>query len=210
MKCLSAPLLTALFASLVAFASPARADWVYTTNPSPPGLTVTNGSGATASSASVQLTPFSNATGSSTIPVIAYVTSSGSTPVTFDSGDPNTHYQLTLNIMDNSTHASNTWTFNGAITGTLGTTGLTNSLTPVGSSTFSLGKDVFTVTIPDQALTGPGQQNIIANVTVNGGGGGGTVSSTPEPASLVLGGLGFSFFGAGCWFKRRRDVTPVA
>ena len=42
----------------------------------------------------------------------------------------------------------------------------------------------------------------------SGPGGGGGVKAAPEPASLVLGGLGWSLLGIGGWWKRRRPSRP--
>lgn len=212
MKRLSAPIGTALLVLLAAAASQVRADhlsWTYTTSTSTPGVSV--GNNLPSGGASVSLTGFNTAqTGGASIPLIAYETiSSASTPVSFD----NSKYSLALKLTDTSTGASKTLDFSGKLNGSLSSTSssLFNTITPVTSSV-SLDGHTFTVSIPKVELAAPSavQQDILANVTVSngslaGGHDGGThTSSSPEPASLLLGSLGFSCFGLGCWWKRRR------
>lgn len=215
MKFPSAPFGTTLFVLLAVAASQAQADylsWTYTSSPNVAGVTV--GSSSASGGASVTLTDFSSAQpGATSIPVIAYVTSTGSTtPITFGPGvnTPST-YSLAVTFTDNKTHDSGTLNFTGSIAGTLSSTtsSLVNTLTPTTSNSLTLDGYKYTVTIPSVTLAAPTspQQNILANVSVtpasgNNGGGGG-VNGVPEPASLVLGSLGFSCFGLGCWWKRR-------
>ncbi|HWG42007.1 MAG TPA: hypothetical protein VN688_04415 [Gemmataceae bacterium] len=221
MKNLSAHLLTAAIVLLAAIANPARADylnWTYTSTPSVPGVTV--GAQSASGGATVQLTDFNNAASGLSIPVIAYSTSTGSTtPLAFDPA--NSTYTLALKITDNTTHDTGTLTFNGSIGGNLSATAstLTNTLTSV-SPSLTLDGHVYTVTIPSVALAPPTspQQNIFATVSVSNVIPGGPPtgdphgpSSTPEPASLVLGSLGFSCLGLTRWWNRyRRSEEPTA
>jgi hypothetical protein len=217
MRRLSAFFGTPLFVVLAAAASSAQADylnWTYTGIPNVPGIAV-NAKSPTGG-ATVTLTDFNNPhAGAASIPVIAYVTSTAATtPVVFgpSSNSPAT-YNLALTITDGKTHDSGTLNFTGSIAGSLTatTSSLVNTLTPVSSKSLTLDGHTYTVTIPSVTLAAPTspQQNIMATVSVSnassGGGtqtGGGTPDA-PEPTSLLLGGLGFSCFGLGCWWKRR-------
>ncbi|HEY7426762.1 MAG TPA: hypothetical protein VH682_21175 [Gemmataceae bacterium] len=233
MKRLSARNLTAGIVLLAAAASQARADymnWTYSTDPSVPGIAVNAQSPS--GGATVQLTDFTNGSAGAKIPIIAYTTNTSSTtPITFD---PHTAtYSLPLTFTDSTTHDSGTLTFSGSIGGTLSASQstLVNTLSP-SSSSLTLDGHVYTVSIPSVTLGPPSspQQNILANVTVSNGptnppppppqpptnpggnsGGsnpGGGVQGAPEPTSLVLGGLGWSLLGAGCWWKRSRRSSP--
>jgi hypothetical protein len=222
MKHLSARLLTALTALLAATAGLARADymnWSYSSDSSVPGITVD--AKAPSGGAAVQLTDYTKQAGASSIPVLAYVTSTSlTTPINFPQGST---YGLTLTITDNATHDSGTLTFTGTIAGALSATSssLTNSFTSSTPPSLKLDGHIYTVSIPTTALADPTkpQQNILASVQVSDVTGGGTKvptgggpegpsgggpQGTPEPASLVLAGLGFSLFGAGRWLKGQR------
>lgn len=202
---LPARLLAFVFVSTVLAASSARADfmnWSYSTSAVPPGFAVTgannNGGGA------VQLTPFSNVSGASTISVLAYATSA-TVPVTFDPAKST--YTLTMTITDSTTQDKGSLSFTGSIGG--GLTPTSSTLTNTYSATqksLTLDGHVYTVTLPaSMALSGPltPQQNITASVSVSN-----AVASAPEPASLLLGGLGFSALGLGGWWRRLRRPAP--
>ncbi len=212
MKRLLARLGTVLMVSL-ATASHVRADymnWTYTSSPNVAGVSV--GATSAGGGASVTLTDFNAPqAGASSIPIIAYVTSTASaTPITFGSSvnTPST-YTLALQITDTIHHDSGTLNFTGTLAGPLSatTSGVINTLTPIGSNSLILDGNKYTVTIPSATLAAPTspQQNLMAMVSVSNATGttGGQTSGTPEPASLLLGSLGFSFFGVGCWWKRR-------
>ena len=149
------------------------------------------------------MTDFNNAAGATSIPVIAYVTSTALTvPIVFN--PQATTYTLALKITDNATHDTGTLKFNGSIGGNLSATSSTllNTLTSA-SPSLTLDGHIYTVNIPSVTLAPPTspQQNILATVSVRNVPIG--ASNTPEPTSLVLGGLGFSLFGIGGWWKRR-------
>jgi hypothetical protein len=211
MNYFSARFVAALTVSSMIAAGQARADfmnWSFSTSAVPPGFAV-NAPGNSGGGA-VQLTPFSNIAGGSTVNVLAYQTTA-TAPVTFNAAS-NT-YTLTMTITDNTTHDTGNLTFTGSIGGGLSqtTSSLVNTFAnPTQSMT--LDGHTYTVTVPSSVNLAPPtspQQNISATVSVSstsggGGGGGGGVQSVPEPASLVLGGLGFSLFGVSGWWQRRR------
>ena len=223
MKRLSAIFGTALFVLLAAAASSAQADylnWTYTSTPSVPGIAVNSTSPT--GGATVTLTDFNNPqAGAAKIPVIAYVSSTApTTPVTFGpSSDVPPTYTLALKITDSTTHDSGTLKFTGSIAGALTatTSSLVNTLTPVTSKSLTLDGHTYTVTIPSVTLAAPTspQQDIFATVSesnasnsggnTNPGGqkGGNGGPGAPEPGCLLLGSLGFSCLGIGCWWKRR-------
>jgi hypothetical protein len=198
--------LTLLALSAALAAGPARADfmnWTYSTSAVPPGFAATganNGSGA------VQLTPFTNAASGSSVALLAYQTSATG-PVSFD--PKSSTYALTMTITDTKTKDSGSLTFTGSIGGSLSpsSSSLTNTFAQT-QQKLKLDGHTYTVTLPSSmSLGGPlsPQHNIIATVSVTGSGGGGP--TTPEPTSLVLGGLGFSAFGLAGWWKRSRRLV---
>jgi len=201
MKRLSARLLATLVVSLAAAASPARADfmnWGYTTSATPP--VVSSGTGT------IQMTGITNGTAAVSIPLLGMQDSSAAT-----SGSPdvyNSHYLLALTFTDNTTHDSGTLTLKGALQGKLTATTSSVMNTITGPTSLALDGHLYTVSIHSLLLTAPGtpQQTLTATVTVSNippGGG----SHTPEPTSLLLGGLGLTCAGIGCWWKRLRRPT---
>ncbi|MGH7170160.1 MAG: hypothetical protein ACRELF_08795 [Gemmataceae bacterium] len=223
MKRLSARFGTALLVLLAAFASPIRADylnWTYTTNVTMSATNSTSVAGVSVGAtdpnggATVSLTNFAAAgAGATSIPVLVDVTSSSVTSaVDFGPGSnsPST-YNLAMTITDGATRGSGTLNFTGSLVGPM--TGTTSSVvasfTPVTSDALTLDGHTYTVTIPSVTLLAPNnpQQTINATVSVSdastGSVGVGVPTGVPEPASLLLGSLGFSCFGLGCWWKRR-------
>jgi hypothetical protein len=197
MKRLSARLLATLVVSLAAAASSARADfmnWGYSTTATPP--VISSGTGT------VQMTGITKGTAADSIPLLGLQDSSAAT-----SGSPDVYhstYSLALTFTDNTTHDSGTLTLTGLLQGklTATTSSVTNTVT--GPTSLTLDGHVYTVSIPSLLLTVPGtpQQTLNATVTVSNASGGGT--QTPEPTSLLLGGLGLTCAGLGCWWKRLR------
>lgn len=219
--------LSALLVLMVVATCQVHADylnWSYTATFNVPGITVntpSNGGGAT-----VTVTDFNTPQpGGTSIPVQAYeTTTSSTTPISFN----NLKYDLALKITDSATHDSGTLHFTGSLTGALTTTtsSVVDSFTPVTSKSITLDGHTYTVNIPSVTLAPPTipQQNVMASVSVaNASTGVGMLSphvlplarslqilphppshGTPEPTSLLLASLGFTCFGAGCWWKRRR------
>jgi hypothetical protein len=215
MKSQSALLLATLVALLLAAASPVRADfldWGYHWKINTPVLASGTGS--------VALAAVQDGTGStSAIPAVSITTTSLANQTNPDVYHAT--YALTLSLTDGlstSSKTSGTLTFEGLISGSLTATSssLTNTFlsTPSNPLTqqLTLGQHVYTVTIAPTvthllapgSLTPPLVDATVRVSDVQNNGGGGTASGTPEPASLVLGGLGFSLLGVGCWWKRTR------
>jgi len=215
--------LSALLVLMAVATCQIRADylnWTYTATFQVPGITVntpSNGGGT------VSLTDYGTPQpGGTSIAVQAYeTTSAATTPVSFN----NLKYDLALKITDSATHDSGTLHFTGSLTGTMTATTSTivDSFTPVKSNSLTLDGHTYTVKIPTVTLAPPTspQANVMASVSVtNALPGVGAPpppslppphpltplpsSGTPEPTSLLLSSLGFSCFGAGCWWKRRR------
>jgi hypothetical protein len=207
---------TALLVLPASTAGQVRADylnWTYASTPNVPGVSVNAGSNG---GASVTLTDVAQA-GATSIPIIAYETqTSSTTPINFN----NATFNLALKITDGN-NASATLSFTGALNGALTatTSSLVASFAPVSSNSITFDGHTYTVTIPSLTLGAPTnpQQDIMASVAVaNGTSGGGSpppprpTNSTPEPASLLLAGLGLSCFGAERWWKRRRLTRTIA
>jgi hypothetical protein len=208
--------LSALLVLIVVATCQIRADylnWTYTATFQVPGITVNTPSNG---GATVAVTDYGTPQpGGANIPVQAYETSTNSTaPISFNKAT----YDLALKITDSATQDSGTLHFTGSLTGTMTATTSTvvDSFTPVTSNSLTLDGHTYTVNIPTVTLAPPTspQQNVMASVSVTNALPGGTpppppsppppTNSTPEPTSLLIGSLGFSCFGAGCWWKRRR------
>jgi|GEM_PF-1927169 hypothetical protein len=217
---------------LMTTAGPIRADlsWTYTAQSNVPGISV-NGASPNGG-ANVSLVDYSSPQpGGASIPVQAYVTSTSNTsPIVFSpSTEQPTTFNLALKITD-SNGASGTLNFTGSLAGTMTATSssVVASFAPVGSNSLTFDGHTYTVTIAPQTLVAPTQPqaNIMASVSVtdasSGGGGSGSSGTpppppppppshgTPEPTSLLLGSLGFSCFGAGYWWNRRRLTRTIA
>jgi len=202
MKSLSARLLTVAMGVLALAASPARADymnWEYSTAANPP--VVASGTGT------IQMTGITNGASAASIALLGLQNSSAAT-----AGSPdvyNAPYSLALTVTDNATNDSRTLTLSGLLKGdlTATTSTVTNTLTGPNSVTFD--NHTYTLTIPPLTLTHPGlpQQTLNATISVTNATGGPTV---PEPASLVLSAMGFSFLGLGRWCKRQRRSAASA
>jgi hypothetical protein len=226
MKRLWACILAVPIVLLATTASHVRADfmnWSYTTNAVPPVLTSGTGS--------VQLTGITDGKAAASIPILGIQDSSAATP-----GNPdhfNSAFKVALQITDNSTNASGTLNLSGTVSGNLTATSSSAVASFSGPSSLTLGGHVYTVSTPSLNLANSGtpQQTLMANISVadaptggppttptpppppppggpSGPGGGGGVNAAPEPASLVLGGLGWSLLGIGGWWKRRRPSRP--
>lgn len=196
MKSLSLPLVATLAA--LTLAGQARADllnWSYSTSTNPPVVTAGTGT--------VQITGVTNGMGGSAIPLLALQDSSAATSTSPDVY--HSTYALTVTVTDNTTHDSGTLLLKGALQGKLTATSSSVANTITGPMSLTLDGHVYTVSIPSLVLSAPGtpQQTLTATVTVSNvppGGG----SQTPEPTSLLLGGLGLGCAGIGCGWKRLR------
>jgi hypothetical protein len=123
------------------------------------------------------------------------------------------NYALQLVLKDTASGASTTLLFTGTINGTISehtsnTTNIFNS--PTSYTGIVLGTNVYDVTVGPYTNPGPGgglSGSIGAHVNVHPEHG---VGQTPEPSSMLLGCLGFSFAGFAAWRKRGRKQTAAA
>jgi hypothetical protein len=212
MKCLLARIAFALLAGL-ALAGPSRAglvDWTYSVTPTGPNPVVSDGVSPT-SSILLSGEGTVSATGSSGIVLAGLTASSTASPSALDTFTSK-GWSTSLTITDTPSGLSNTVVISGAFTGTMssGSSIISNvfSTSPV---TFTLGGDTYTVT-PD-SFVGPSVPNatnsggIGATVTVSSVG---TASTTPEPSSLLLCGLGATGCALAGWRKRSRRAVLAA
>jgi hypothetical protein len=140
-------------------------------------------------------------------------TDSGVDPKTLDTFT-NAKFSLAITLVDTTSSASGTLTFNGLFNGTLNSGAAKIVATILGPLTQSivLGGNTYTVVMgqPGQysAPSPPNSTNLgsisaSASVTVGSG-----PTDSPEPASLLLAGLGLTA-GAGFWWKRRRSKVEL-
>jgi PEP-CTERM motif len=202
-------------ALLMLGASQVRADinWQANWSPGSPALTVgpssvinfTNLSNAAYTTTTAQpiiSTPVTNLSIVTTAPVSA--------PDVFSSKS----YSLTLTVTDAAsiTNNSHTFTFTGALSGSISTGGsfITNAFGPNATQSFTFANgDMYVVSLDGFVPPSSGKNittvgaigaNVAANVSVTNSG---APHGTPEPSTLALGGLGMVFAGLGAWRKRQ-------
>lgn len=211
MKCLSARLLAASMV-LLAAAGLGRADylnWSYHWSVNTPVLA--SGTGSVA----VAVVPNGNA--ADTIPVANLTTTSSATSANPDVY--NTSYHLTLTLSDTASNTSGSLTWDTSLRGNLTATsssvhnifawaGAPNALT----QTLTLGHNQYQVTLqPSTAtLTAPGSSTpVLLTASVSVSPTVGISGNSPEPVSLLLGGLGCTLLGVGGWWKKRRHAVKA-
>jgi hypothetical protein len=183
--------------------SQARADfigWSYSWTRSP---SVVNADGN--STGKIFLTPISgSAVGTSDIGAVSITTfssASATNPDTFT----NKGYSLTVNLTDSASHAMGSLTFMGTLNGTVSAAS-TNLTTTFGSplvQSIVLGKDLYTVSLN----LPPGASSTLGGIGAHVVVGPAQVKNTPEPASLVLAGMGVPVVTVGVWWRRRRAAA---
>ena len=212
MKRFLVPIAFALLASLV-LAGPSRAglvDWTYSVTPNSPNPVLADG---TSPHSSILLSGEGtvSATGSTGI-VLAGLTASSTASPTAPDTFTSKGWSTSLTITDTPSGLSNTVTISGAFSGTMSSgSSLISNVFSGSPVTFTLGGDTYIVT--PNAFVGPS----VTNATSSGGIGAtvsvssiGTASTTPEPSSLLLCGLGAAGFALAGWRKRARRAVLAA
>lgn len=122
--------------------------------------------------------------------------------------DGNYALSLTLATNSNGNPYTATLTFHGTLSGTFSAenANVANAFGPDSSQFVDLGSFRFTVDLVAYTPPGPPDQSnagsIGARVTVEDRPP--VVNETPEPSTMLLGGLGLTFLGGAAWRKRRK------
>jgi hypothetical protein len=195
MNRITKPFLGAALAVLLCCASSARADfipWTYNWTPSTTAVFSTNGAGK------ITLTnePTASAVGDSDIVATNLRTFSNASPNTPDKFS-DAAYKLTLTLVDDNSKQSGSVSFSGEFNGSLSSrsSNITNKPTSPVSQSIVLGGNLYTATIIAYAPPAPpnasnaGSISARAIVTVN------TQGEVPEPAGMLLAGMGASVLG---------------
>jgi hypothetical protein len=207
---LSARLLSTGIVLLAAAAGQAQADWTYfSTTDIPNNGLYSSGTGTI----TVTVPPTTTGVVGTNTPLLSVETSSTATQPPGDAYNNTFHLDIKITDASNQTGDINfTGTLAGSLTGSPSGPTVLASLTSANPSVTFDGH-TYTVSIPPVTLVANGPaQNINGIFTVSDATGppnGGNSQGTPEPASLVLSSLGFSFVGVGCWWKRRGKVDAV-
>ncbi len=190
---------------------PDQVQWQYNWAPGAPAVNSAN--------SPVGVVTFTNelptfATGSSDVVATnlrAASTLPANAPNAFPAGGAPYTLTLSLTMVEGGTPYSGSHTFSGKLSNTFSaeSANVQNSFDPGdGSSwTFQLGSYDFVVTL--DSYTPPGPPNAVqtgsisAHVEVTVRGDNGTIAKTPEPSSVVLGGLALTCLGGAAWRKRR-------
>ncbi len=121
---------------------------------------------------------------------------------------------MVLSTSDATGTHTKTLFFEGKITGdySRGHSNLKNEFVGQTSQTVALGNYDFTVSVLPVILPGPANQGIqgsIATSVAIKAAGGPDPSTTPEPSTMLLSGLGLTFLGASAWRRKRRAAVAA-
>jgi len=174
----------------------------------------------------VSITPQPNGTGqydtvaaqTQFIPSLAITSNAGNTTATFPDpslGAGSAKFELSLSLTDAASGKMGTLMFGGSVSGTLSATTSTATTTfdnPL-TQTLLLGSHLYSVTldpfshVPIPGATGTGF--VSAGVTASSVNGPPSppVTNTPEPSSLVLGGMGLAGLVARRWSRLKRQAV---
>jgi len=199
-------LLTAGMGAQAAPIPPDQIQWNYNFAPTDPAVYAHNNA-----SAGVTFTnePTKSATGSSDVVVTnlrVFSAALASSPDKLVGNEGAYTVSLTLSATDTNGLHTGTLTFTGKLTGTFSSqsANVANAFDSTAAKTLALGVYSFTVKLISYTPPGPPDQSnagsISAHVTVSNP----QVTQVPEPASLMLSGLGLTFLGGAAWRKRRR------
>lgn len=168
-------------------------------------------------SGGIGLNPGNTTNGTNSESVVAVNMGEATLPgITSTFGGPSANYSLSLTLHDLTSGASGSLTFGGNFNGDVwpgGYGNLKNTFIGPTTQTLNLGRNLYTVTIgpfvnpwfPEGNGTSVDGGTISASISVQP-----SVSSAPEPSSLVLACLGLPPLGLTRWLRRRKGVDHKA
>jgi hypothetical protein len=176
--------------------------WTYNWDRSPVSVLSDNGNG----SVSFTNEPANAAVGSTDTVATnlkANSLAAASSPDTISGSNGN--YTLKLTLTDTASGQSALFTFTGKLSGTFSanSANITNQFTGTLTQSIVLGNNTYTVSIGSYSPPGPPDSSNFGSISAHVDVSSASIQGAPEPASLLLAGLGVSMAGFSSWRKRR-------
>jgi hypothetical protein len=198
------PILGSVAALLLLQAS-ARADLVSWSYNWTPNANTINADNAGTSKIFITNEPSGTARGATDLAATNIKVSSTASP---NHPDTFTHaaYTLTMTLIDSASKQSANLSFSGFFSGTVSSlsSNISNTFTGPTTNQVVLGGNLYTVTIGPYAPPAPPGATLSGSISAHAEVTAAHVDHAPEPAGMVLAGLGVSVFGFGYWCQRRR------
>ncbi len=116
-------------------------------------------------------------------------------------------YSLTIDLVDTTSKAKGSLTFTGQLQGAISeyNANVSNTFFSPATQSITLGDTVFTVTLDSYTPPGPPSQGNLGSIgafvqvspSLH-------ITSTPEPGTITLAGMGVALAGLGAWWRRKK------